>query len=82
MAGNYHALPKGPAMIPPTLPPKSSTPRRVSGGLVQAAAPAHEQDFAIGCECAYPALQIETWRHETAAQSQIVTVPVLQAVPA
>ena len=69
-------------MTPPTNPPKSSTLRRVLGRLAQTAAPLQEQDFAIGCECANPALQIETWRHETAAQPQIVTVPVLQAVPA
>ena len=41
-----------------------------------------EEDIALGCECANPLLQIEVWRHEAAAQPQIVTVPVLQAVPA
>lgn len=47
-----------------------------------AAAQGDEEDVALGCECANPALQIEVWRHEAAAQPQIVTVPVLQAVPA
>jgi hypothetical protein len=47
-----------------------------------AAARRDEEDIALGCECANPALQIEVWRHEAAAQPQIVTVPVLQAVPA
>lgn len=69
-------------MTLPTNPPKSSMLRRVLGRLVETAAPIEEQDFAIGCECANPGLQIETWRHETGAQPQIVTVPVLQAVPA
>jgi len=41
-----------------------------------------EEDVALGCECANPLLQIEVWRHEAPAQPQIVTVPVLQAVPA
>jgi hypothetical protein len=41
-----------------------------------------DEDLALGCECANPLLQIEVWRHEAAAQPQIVTVPVLQAVPA
>ena len=41
-----------------------------------------EEDVALGCECADPSLQIEVWRQEAAAQPQIVTVPVLQAVPA
>ena len=61
---------------------KFSTFRRAAGGGLGQSPPACEEDLALGCECANPALQIEVWRHEAAAQPQIVTVPVLQAVPA
>jgi hypothetical protein len=82
MAANYHALPEGPAMRAPATPANSSTFWRAAVRGI--AGPSHEgeEDLALGCECANPALQIEVWRHEAAAQPQIVTVPVLQAVPA
>jgi hypothetical protein len=46
----------------------SSTPRRVPDGVLEAAAVATEDDYAIGCECANPALQIESWAGEPVAQ--------------
>jgi hypothetical protein len=57
----------------------SSRGAHAAGG---AAACNDDEELALGCECANPLLQIEVWRHEAAAQPQIVTVPVLQAVPA
>lgn len=73
-------------MTPPSAKPYSSTPRDATGGAAPRIAPAGEEDFAIGCECADPALQIEGWLVETRCSSstehQLVTAPVLQAVPA
>jgi hypothetical protein len=35
--------------------------------LVEAAGPNEDADYALGCECAYPTLQIERWSDEAAA---------------
>lgn len=48
----------------------SSTPASglpPSGAHAAAARAADVDDFALGCECADPALQIERWYQETAA---------------
>lgn len=69
-------------MKSPTALANFSTFGRAAVRAFEAASPTCEDDVALGCECANPALQIEVWSHESAAQPQIVTVPVLQAVPA
>jgi hypothetical protein len=38
-----------------------------SAGRAAAASAEDRDDFALGCECADPALQIERWGQETAA---------------
>jgi hypothetical protein len=47
----------------------SSTPAGGQPSAARAAAPRIDDayDFALGCECADPALQIERWCQETAA---------------
>jgi hypothetical protein len=55
-------------MNPPAGPTNSSTPRNSSDPGRDAASPGGEEDFAIGCECANPALQIESWGEQAAAQ--------------
>lgn len=55
-------------MIPSLAPPKSSTPMRSAGEVPPASPMATEEDVAIGCECANPALQIELWGREATAQ--------------
>ncbi len=52
----------------PPVPTNSSTPRRAAMDFIQADSPLDEEDVAIGCECANPALQIECWSEEAAAQ--------------
>lgn len=47
----------------------SSPPARGQGAAAHAVAPGKEDntyEFALGCECADPALQIERWCQETA----------------
>lgn len=46
----------------------STTQARMSEPARDAMALADEDDFAIGCECANPALQIEMWGAEAVAQ--------------
>lgn len=45
-----------------------STPARVLEPVRDAFMLADDGDYAIGCECANPALQIEVWGSEAAAQ--------------
>ena len=68
MAANYDALLEGPAMSPPLVPPNSSTPRRPVREETDSMSLAREEDFAIGCECADPALQIDDWGRDASAQ--------------
>ena len=42
-----------------SVPPSTPMPMRVD-----AAVPDDDFDFALGCECAYPSLQIERWMQE------------------
>jgi hypothetical protein len=65
---NYHALPEGPAMPPPSSLPDSSTAKRSSVDGDRAILLPDDDDFALGWECANPALQIECWGSEAAAQ--------------
>ena len=37
--------------------------------LVEAAGPNEDADYALGCECAYPTLQIERWSDEAAGSA-------------
>lgn len=48
----------------PTLPSATTLPPPPAA--VEAAAP-EDADFALGCECADPALQIERWMQEARA---------------
>jgi hypothetical protein len=52
----------------PPVPTNFSTPRRVAVDFMQIDSRLDEEDAAIGCECANPALQIESWCDEAAAQ--------------
>ena len=47
---------------------KSSTSIGVPEGMRDASASFDEDDFALGCESANPALQIEVWGREAMAQ--------------
>ncbi|MEJ6023988.1 hypothetical protein [Ramlibacter sp. PS4R-6] len=49
-------------------PTQSFTPARVAEPVRDALALADDHDFAIGCECANPVLQIDVWGREAAAQ--------------
>lgn len=49
-------------------PAQSSTPRRVPEAVRDVHEVANEDDFALGWECANPALQIEVWGREAATQ--------------
>lgn len=51
-------------MNPPLTQPNSATPRPEPSDIFVPAALSGEEDFAIGCECANPALQIESWGSE------------------
>ena len=55
-------------MSPPNNSAQSSTPARSAPMNVHAPFPANEEDLALGWECANPALQIEAWGAEAAAQ--------------
>ncbi len=55
-------------MTPSNAKPNSSTPRDTAGAAPRTFSPADAEDFAIGCECADPALQIEGWAREATAQ--------------
>ena len=48
-----------------SMPP--STPRPMT---VDAAAPDDDSDYALGCESAYPSLQIERWMQEARSGSE------------
>lgn len=50
-------------------PAQTSTPTRVPEGVREAMTPASDDDFALGWECANPALQIEVWGREADAQT-------------
>lgn len=52
----------------PFVSTNSSTLRRAAAELFQSHPAADEEDLAIGCECANPALQIECWGEGTDAQ--------------
>lgn len=41
-----------------------STPTAAAMPVVIDAAPAFDDDYALGCECADPSLQIERWGQE------------------
>lgn len=49
-------------------PAQSSTSARMPEGASEAMDDEHDDDFALGLECANPALQIEVWGREAAAQ--------------
>ena len=49
-------------------PTQSTAQRRVPDAVLEASSTFDDEDYAIGCECANPALQIETWGHDAAAQ--------------
>ena len=49
-------------------PAQASTPPNAPGFVTAAAQGYDEDDVAIGCECAYPSLQIEVWHSEAGAQ--------------
>jgi hypothetical protein len=49
--------------LQPSVPPADNTPVSVA---VEALVP-EDADFALGCECADPALQIERWMQEARA---------------
>jgi hypothetical protein len=71
MARNYHALPKDRTMQEAPLPmpqPNSSTSASAAGAQSQPVSPVDAYDVAIGCECADPSLQIESWAADCAAQ--------------
>jgi hypothetical protein len=68
MTAPHHPLPEGAAMNPPYVPTNSSTLRRAAAEFFHARPAPDDEDFAIGCECANPALQIESWGRETDAQ--------------
>jgi hypothetical protein len=59
---------KGRAMNASSQTAQSSTSLRAPEAAGDVFARASEDDFAIGCECANPALQIEAWCPEAAAQ--------------
>jgi hypothetical protein len=52
----------------PTPHPDSSTPAGAAHAQSRASADMDAYDVAIGCECANPALQIESWATDCAAQ--------------
>lgn len=47
---------------------QNAAPHRVPEGVREVQDAANEDDFALGWECANPALQIEVWGREAAAQ--------------
>ena len=53
-------------MAQPSQQPLPATPARPAAAWVDPGAhrPAPDDDFALGCECADPSLQIEQWRQE------------------
>lgn len=55
-------------MSPPSTLPDSSTPRGTAADVIDASALRGEEDLALGCECAYPQLQIECWGAEALTQ--------------
>jgi hypothetical protein len=50
----------------PDLPPSMPSPA-VPSGLEAAASSFDDLDYALGCECADPSLQIERWGQEAAS---------------
>jgi hypothetical protein len=56
--------------MPDTIPPAG--PAAAPPALVDAALRwlAEQEDYALGCECANPALQIECWAQDLAALAQ------------
>ena len=55
-------------MSPPNPSAQSSTPARGGHGNPAVVFISDEEDLALGWECANPALQIEAWSTEAAAQ--------------
>lgn len=55
-------------MSPPIPSAQSSTQQRGGAVHLHPPFPADEEDLALGWECANPALQIEAWGREAAAQ--------------
>lgn len=55
-------------MTPPNASAQSSTFARGAGAVATLPLVQDEEDLALGCECANPALQIECWGAEGAAQ--------------
>ena len=49
-------------------PTQTSAQRRMPDAVIEASSTFDDEDFAIGCECANPALQIESWAREPVAQ--------------
>ena len=55
-------------MNSPNSPEQSSTPPQDGQAAVHGALPRDDDDVALGGECANPALQIDVWGSEAAAQ--------------
>ena len=51
-----------------TPPAQSSASVRAPEGMREATDALRDDDFALGCECANPELQIDVWGREAAAQ--------------
>jgi hypothetical protein len=47
---------------------QSSTPPQATAGVVPSPYELDGDDYALGCECANPALQIDVWGREDEAQ--------------
>lgn len=57
--------------MPEMQPSMPSAPAALPVGLeVSASSPFDDSDYALGCECADPALQIERWMHEASGGSE------------
>jgi hypothetical protein len=55
-------------MNAPSSTAQSSTRQMAIGAAAELPRALDEEELAIGCECANPALQIEVWGNEAAAQ--------------
>jgi hypothetical protein len=51
--------------LQPSMPSANAVPM-----AVEAASPDYDFDFALGCECADPSLQIERWMQEASGDPQ------------
>jgi hypothetical protein len=58
---------KGRAMTPELSSAQSSAPLHAGLGACEHSGSFDEDDLALGCECANPALQIDAWNADSAA---------------